>query len=145
MSVVRHAIDVAASPEACWKVLADFATWPRWFPRARWASVLGEGRDPWRVGGRFEIVFDFGVEVSVKTEVQELELARRVRWVGRAWGLTGDHAYTFESHAPGLTRVTSHEEFSGLGARLITGRVMKMLDFEVHQSMDRFKALVESR
>jgi hypothetical protein len=143
--VVRHAIDVAATPEACWKVLADLGTWPRWFPRLKYASVLGGDNDPWRVGGRFEIVFDFGLSVSVRPVVEEIEKARRVRWVGKGMGIQGNHSYTFETKSPGLTRVTSHEEFSGLGARLMTRRVVGLLDTEVHRSMERFKALVENR
>lgn len=143
--VVHHAIDVNAAPEACWRVLADLTSWPRWFPRLKYASVLGEGTDPWRVGGRFEIVFDFGVTVSVKPIVEEIERTRRVRWIGRGFGIHGDHTYTFETHAPGMTRVTSHEEFSGFASKLITGRVRTMVDAEVHHSMERFKALVESR
>jgi hypothetical protein len=142
--VVHHAIDVAASPESCWKVLADLGSWTRWFPRARYAAVLGGQSDPWRVGGRFEILFDFGISVSVKPEVREVDPAKRVRWVGRGWGIEGDHAYTFEPHAPGLTRVTSHEEFSGMGSRLITRRIFDLLDVEVHRSLERFKALVEA-
>jgi hypothetical protein len=142
---VRHAIDVAASPEACWKVLTDFNTWPRWFPRAKYAAVLGSDVDPWRVGGRFEIVFDFGLSVSVKPTVEEIQRARHVRWVGKGWGITGDHAYTIETHAGGLTRVTSSESFSGLGARLMTRAILDRLDGEVHRSMSRFKEIVESK
>jgi hypothetical protein len=146
--VVRHAIDVAASPDDCWKVLANLGTWPNWFPRLKYASMLDGESDPWRVGGRFEMVFDFGVQVSVKPVVEEVERARpwyKVRWTGKGWGLTGVHAYTLESHAPGLTRVTSHEEFSGVGSRLLTGRLLERMDSEVHRSMERFKALVEHR
>lgn len=143
--VVHHAIDVAASPEACWAVLSDLGGWARWFPRARYAAALDGESTPWRVGGRFEILFDFGIAVSVKPEVREVELARKVRWVGRGFGVQGNHAYTFESRAPGVTRVTSHEEFSGVGARLITRKVFELLDVEVHRSMERFKAIVEAR
>ena len=149
MPRVRHAIDVAATPEACWKVLTDLTTWPRWFPRARWASVVGDEPDPWHLGGRFEIAFDFGVPVSVKPTVEELDRSRpsyyKVRWVGSGFGITGNHAYTLEVQQPGLTRVTSDEEFSGIGARLVAGPVFKRLDEEVHRSLERFKELVEGR
>jgi hypothetical protein len=141
--VVHHAIDVVGSPDACWKVLTDLAGWPRWFPRLKYASVLGDERDPWRTGGRFAMVFDAGIAVSVKVTVEELEPAARVRWVGGGLGISGDHVYTLEVKNPGTTRVTSHEEFSGIGARLINGRIKQIIDDEVHRSMARFKALVE--
>lgn len=102
--------------------------------------------DPWRVGGRFEIVFEVGpLQVSVKPVVQEVERAKVVRWLGKGWGVQGDHAYTLESHSPGLTRVTSHEAFSGLGARLLRGKVLARLDEAAHISMARYKTLVEER
>jgi hypothetical protein len=142
---VHHAIDVSATPEACWKVLGDLTTWPHWFPRLKWASTLNGDSDPWRIGGRFQIAFDFGIAVTVRTTVEELEPARKVRWVGTGFGITGNHSYTLHSHRPGLTRVTSHEEFTGLGARLMTARIRRMLDEEVHLSLERFRDLVETR
>ena len=78
--------------------------------------------------------------------VEEVERARpwyKVRWVGKGWGITGNHAYTLETHAPGVTRVTSSEEFSGFGSKLMTRAVLDKLDSEVHRSMERFKTLVE--
>ena len=142
---VHHAIDVSATPEACWKVLADLTTWPRWFPRNKWASALNGEPDPWRIGGRFEIAFDFGIAVTVRAVVEEFEPARKVRWVGSGFGITGNHSYTFSSHAPGVTRVTSHEEFTGPGTLLMTARVRRMLDEEVHVSLERFRDLVETK
>ena len=58
-------------------------------------------------------------------------------------GLSGNHSYTFAVNSPGLTRVTSHEEFSGAATRWIPRRVIDRLDGEVHSSMERFKTLVE--
>jgi hypothetical protein len=142
--VVQHTVDVAASPEACWKALTDLGTWSRWFPMLRYVSSLGEG-SPFHVGGRFELVFDFPVAVSVKPVVEEVEAPRKVRWVGSGWGLTGNHSYTLEVRSPGVTRVTSHEAFSGPGSLLLTRRVREKLDAEAHRSLERFKALVEGR
>jgi len=48
-------------------------------------------------------------------------------------------------NSPGTTRVTSRECFSGIGARLITGPIFDKVDRETHQSMARFKALVEAK
>ena len=68
-----------------------------------------------------------------------------MRWVGRGWGITGNHSYRFETKMPGFTRVTSHEEFSGVGALLMTKRIKALLDEEVHQSMARLKAVIEEQ
>src|SRR5262245_40813477 len=93
--VVRHAVDVNATPEACWKALTDLGTWSRWFPMLKYASSV-DGSSPFHVGGRFEIVFDFPVAVSVKPVVEEVEAPHRVRWVGSGWGIKGDHSYLLE-------------------------------------------------
>jgi hypothetical protein len=140
--IVHHAIDVKAAPDACWNVLADLQTWPRWFPFCKNARSLSG--NPWRLGGRIEITFLAGpVGLPVVVEVEELEPAKVVRWRGGRLGMSGNHSYTFGLNSPGLTRVTSHEEFSGLAARMIPRLVMDRLDGEVHRSMERFKTLVE--
>jgi len=138
---LHHAIDVAATPEACWQVLADFASWPEWFPHLKHASG-----PPWVVGGKFEMVLAFGpVSVPVVCGIEELRQNELVRWVGRGWGITGDHAYRIEQKHPGFTRVTSHEELRGMGTMLITSAIKTRIDDAVHQSMASFKRIVEAR
>jgi hypothetical protein len=140
---VHHAIDVCATPEACWAVFCDLATWPSWFPMLRQARC----DLPWRVGGTLELTFGAGAGpgLSVRCLVEEVDPARRVRWVGGRLGVRGNHAYTFDVNSPGLTRVTSHEDFSGAAMRLIPRTLIERMDDEVHRSMERFKSLVEGR
>jgi hypothetical protein len=142
-TVVHHAIDVAAAPEACWKLFADLALWPRWFPMCKSARALAG--DPWRLGGKIEIVFQAGpVGMPVVVAVEELAPAKRVRWVGGRLGMSGNHSYDFEVNRTGLTRVTSHESFTGLATRWIPRTLFDRIDGEVHRSMERFKTLVEA-
>ena len=75
--------------------------------------------------------------------MRELEPAKRVRWVGGRLGMSGDHSYEFAVNSPGLTRVTSHEEFTGMAANWIPRAIVERIDGEVHRSMERFKTLVE--
>jgi hypothetical protein len=139
MPIVHHAIDVAASPDACWRVFADLGSWPTWFPFLR--AVRGE----LCAGGRLTLSIAAGpAALPIRVTISELVVGERVRWKGGALGVSGDHSYSFTTPAVGLTRVTSREEFSGFGARLITGPIFDRLDGEVHQSMARFKALVEA-
>jgi hypothetical protein len=142
MTAIRHAIDVAASSEKCWQALVDLATWPAWFPFLR--SVRADG-DPFHVGGRFKMTLAVAplMRVQVGCTVEEVDAPRKVRWVGGGFGVHGNHSYSLESRAPGFTRVTSHEDFSGVAARLLTGPIWSRLDGEVHRSMERFKTLVE--
>ncbi len=139
MPTVQHAIDVAAAPDACWRVFADLSTWTRWFPMLR--AVDGE----LRLGGRLRLHFAAGpTSLPVDVTVEEFAPGKIVRWVGGKLGVRGNHAYLFDVRQPGSTRFTSREEFSGLGARLIAGPVFARLDGETHRSMERFKALVEA-
>ena len=139
MPTVQHAIDVAATPEDCWRIFGDLATWPRWFPMLE--RVEGE----LRAGGRLTLRFAVGpARLPVEVAIEEYRPGELVRWVGGRLGVRGDHFYSFAVNNPGSTRVTSHETFSGVGARLITGPVFARLDGETHQSMERFKALVEA-
>jgi hypothetical protein len=139
MPTVQHAIDVAATPEDCWRVFGDLTTWPRWFPMLE--RVDGE----LRAGGTLTLCFAVGpARVPVEVSIEEYRPGARVRWVGGRLGVRGDHYYSFDVNNPGSTRVTSRECFSGLGARLITGALLTKLDGETHLSMERFKALVEA-
>ncbi len=141
--IAHHAVDVAAPPLDCWRAVLDLAKWPRWFPYLRSARALDGGED-WRIGQRIRMVFALGpVRVPVTSVVEELQAERIVRWVGKGFGVTGNHSYTIEVKAPGATRVTSHEEFTGFGARLMTAPIFERIDREAHESMARFKALVE--
>ncbi len=140
MPTVQHAIDVAATRDECWRVFGDLARWPEWFPLLR--RVRGG-----RLAVGEKLVLDFAAgpaTLPVEVTIEECEPGGRIRWVGGRLGVRGDHCYTFAMNSPGLTRVTSSETFSGPGARLIAGPVFAFLDGEVHQSMERFKALVEA-
>ena len=139
MPTVHHAIDVAATPDDCWRVFSDLSTWTRWFPMLH--RVAGE----LRAGGKLTLVFAAGpAHVPVEVAIEEYQPKKLLRWVGGRLVVRGDHSYLFDVNNPGTTRVTSRECFSGFGARLITGPIFAKLDGETHQSMERFKALVEA-
>jgi hypothetical protein len=139
MPTVQHAIDVAATPDDCWRVFSDLSTWTRWFPMLH--AVEGE----LRAGGHLKLIFEAGpARMPVDVRIEEYKPREIVRWVGGRLGVRGDHAYVFSVNHPGATRVTSRECFSGLGARLIAGPLFAKLDGETHRSMERFKALVET-
>ena len=88
--IVHHAIDVAATPESCWRVFADFTTWPRWFPFQARASLDGE----LKLGSRITLEDDAGpAHLPIHVTVEELEPAERVRWTGGKLGVRGDHSF----------------------------------------------------
>ena len=138
MPTVQHAIDVAGSPDDCWRVFSDLSTWTRWFPML--AAVDGE----LAAGGHLRLTFAAGpARLPVDVRIEEFRPRALVRWIGGRLGVRGDHSYTFDVNIEGITRVTSRESFSGIGARLVRGPIFDKLDGETHESMARFKALVE--
>jgi hypothetical protein len=139
---IHHAIDVEATPAEVWRVFSDLSTWPRWFPNATAARVqLGP---PWRKGAVLEV--DLAVPVVgalvLRLDVEEAEPARRVRWVGKVWGIRGDHTYTFEDRG-GWTRLTSHETFGGMLAGFADRLGRDTIDRSAHEAVAKLKALVE--
>lgn len=139
MPTVHHAIDVAATPADCWRVFSDLSTWARWFP------MLQRVEGDLRLGGKLRLRMAAGpTSLQLEATVEELVPRERVRWVASRLGVRGDHSYSFDVNHPGTTRVTSRESFSGIGARLIVGPVFTRFDKETHESMERFKALVEA-
>jgi uncharacterized protein YndB with AHSA1/START domain len=142
-NVIHHAIDVDATPEQAWRVFTDLTTWPRWFPNAVSARALRP--DPFRPGGAIEVSLSVPVvgSLTLRLDVEEADPPRLVRWVGKAWGVRGDHRYTFEDRGK-WTRVTSHERFGGplstLANRLAPGRIDDM----AHETIARLKQVIEA-
>ena len=149
MAIFHHAIDVDASPETCWRAFADLPRWASWFPRLSAVRALADERlpagAPFCVGGELELVLDTGPfgHKAIRVVVRECIANERVRWTGGFLGMKVNHLYSFEVRAPGTTRFTSHEEVEGLAARLIRGKAFEHIDREAHESLTKFKRLVE--
>lgn len=106
-------IFVAATPQRVWQVLTDFGAYQQWNPSIPMASgqaIAGsilhvEIHWPGLKRGRYRL--------TVLAAVSQREL----RWLGHfgvAGLMDGDHRFLVEGLAPGLTKVTQQEQFSGL-------------------------------
>jgi uncharacterized protein YndB with AHSA1/START domain len=145
---IHHAIDIDADSAQVWRVFTDLSTWPRWFPNAVGARALRE--DPFRRGGAVEVDLELPVVGSIvlRLDVEEADPQHKVRWIGKAWGVRGDHSYTFEDRRQGAkawTRVTSHELFDGPLSILATGLARDKIDRLAHEALAHFKTVVEER
>ena len=107
------AVEIEATAERVWAVLADFEAYPAWNPFIRRAA--GELREGQRIQvtiqppGRSEFEFQPTL-ISVKP-------GRELRWLGRLGirGLfDGEHAFAIEPFADGGVRFRHHEVMSGL-------------------------------
>lgn len=117
MQQVETEIEIAAAPEAVWRVLTDFAAYPEWNPFIR--SIEGSAQ----VGAQLTV--RIGREdtkpMTFRPRVLAADANRELRWLGRMFvpGLfDGTHAFVLES-ADGGTRLRHCETFRGFAAWLM--------------------------
>src|ERR1700761_4787049 len=82
---VTTSIEIAATPETVWAVLADLASYPRWHPA--FLSVTGQ----LAVGSTLTIETTLpasGRKITGKVKVRTVEPGRELRWVSRMAGVT---------------------------------------------------------
>jgi len=139
---ISHSIEIARSATACWRIFCDVAGWPRWFPMLE--GTRREQVGTFARGERMTLRLVFrGRGVDVPVRIEEVQEGRRIRWIGRNLGVTGDHSFSVEAHGE-ATRFTSEEVFTGLPLRLLPKRLFEELERETLLGLERFRALAES-
>lgn len=113
MKQISTEIEIQASAERVWEILADLPGYARWNPLIREAS--GELREQ----GRLELFIATPGLATRRVGVQLLRVdpGRELRWLGRLFMprlLDGDHSFLIAPVAPGRVRVVQKESFSGL-------------------------------
>lgn len=117
-------VNVAASPEVVWDVLADFAAHPQWSPSFR---LRGTSAD---AGSRVTVLASVvpGPPLVLPAVVLRSDRGRVLSWGGRVPGLVRmAHSFELESLGQG-TRVVHQEVFDGPGVvalRLVEGRLRR--------------------
>jgi len=109
---VTTTIEVAATPENVWAVLADLASYPRWHPA--FLSVTGT----LAVGSTLTITTTHptsGKKITGKVKVRTVEPGRELRWVSKMAGVTiSNRVFTLSPDAGG-TSLTQSGTYRGLG------------------------------
>jgi hypothetical protein len=113
MRQLRTEIEIDATPERVWAVLADFASYPTWNPFIQ--SIRGEPV----VGSKLEVRIapPDGKEMTFKPTVLNAEPNRELRWLGRLWLpriFDGEHMLQIEPLADGRVRFVQAELFRGV-------------------------------
>ncbi len=91
------AVDINASPEAVWRILADVETWPRWTESILTARRLDAGE----------------LSVGSRTEVRQPRLPTTVWTVTE---LIPGRRFTWQASSPGVTTTGSHELIDRTGS-----------------------------
>jgi hypothetical protein len=108
---ISAAIQIAASPEQVWAVLADLASYSQWNPLFREASGQLSAGDKITLKSIHPVN---GRTMTVKASVLAAEPARELRWRSSLPGImTGEHSFAL-TPAEGGTRLVQTETYSGL-------------------------------
>lgn len=135
--VVSH-VDVPLAPDDAWARFLRLEDWPRWFPTL---TAVECDRPALAVGAQLTLHLQMGGRgAKITCLVKHLD-GHRIRWVGRAFGVTGDHSFFVERRDEG-SRFTSDETFTGLPLLLVPKRYLDRLKVEADAGMQRFLALV---
>lgn len=137
MKEIRTEIEIAASTQRVWEVLADFARYPEWNPFIREAK--GESKE----GSRLEIhiTTPSGAKRTYEPRVTKVEQGRELRWLGKVPGfLSGEHIFTLEERA-GRTLLIHREVFGGL----LTSFFGKSLDEDVKAGFEEMNRALKKR
>lgn len=118
MPAIKTFIDIGASPEAVWRVLTDFAAYPKWNPIIR--EIAGGSREKTTVKMRMHL--PRGGVRKLKVVVTRAIPAAELRWRGKRL-IQGifDREQTFIIVPHGLkgVRLIQRGQFSGFLAPLI--------------------------
>lgn len=112
MKELRTEIEIEASAERVWQVLANLDKYPEWNPFIHHAIGKAE------VGGKAEITFKSGTkEMTLHCTVLKAEPNRELRWryhVGLPFLFQGEHSFVIEPAGDNRVHFIDREVFTGL-------------------------------
>lgn len=112
-TVLHTSIDIDASPDEVWQVLADRAAYPSWNPFI--VSSTGE----LKTGSKITNVLKDtnGAETEFTPELLAVEPGKELRWIGKiGFGgiFDGEHSFRIEPLDGGRSRLIQEEKFNGV-------------------------------
>lgn len=122
MQEIHTELEIAASPEIVWSVLADFQDYPAWHPVIRAIHGNPKAGEVLDVHLRLES----GLAMNLHPTIVVADPPRELRWSGRlrlGGMLDALQAFNIEALAGGRTRFRQSAEFRGLLTRLLQGRL----------------------
>ena len=105
-------LTIPAPPEAIWSVLMDGESYGEW-NEVLVEVVAGEFREGERVS--YKMMTESGEAVDVDAKVVKVDPGRELHQSGGYWGLLTFDNYWILEPVEGGTRVTQHEDYSGIG------------------------------
>ncbi|ADB32166.1 cyclase/dehydrase [Kribbella flavida DSM 17836] len=130
-TVLRTEIEIDATPEQVWKVLADRAAYPEWNPFI--VSSAGE----LRAGATITNVLrdTNGKTTEFAPKLLAVDPGRELRWVGKigvGGVFDGEHAFRIEALPGGRSRLVQEEVFRGVAVPFTTGMLRDTIEPQFH-------------
>jgi len=109
---LEASIEIQATPQQVWAVLADTADYPVWNP------FIVSSAGPIRVGATLtNVMHDATGTTTFTPTVLVAEPGRELRWIGRVGPggiFDGEHTFTITQIRPGVVLFTQREDFTGI-------------------------------
>jgi hypothetical protein len=107
---LRTEIEISASPEAVWNILADFEKYEEWNPFIN--RIDGQAKKDSKIEIRIQT--PAGKKRKYEPMVTKVDSGRELRWVGKSWLLNGEHIFAIEQLQEGKIKFVHREVFDGL-------------------------------
>jgi hypothetical protein len=113
---IEHSVQIAAPPEAIWRLLIDPNSWRFWWPNVRAVEV--EDRKPLREGSTLELALQLGFfPMTLRPHIEIAQEPKTLHWTTQRLGVSGRHAFYLEPRPRG-TAVLRRERLTGPGLPL---------------------------
>jgi hypothetical protein len=139
---VSMAIEIAATPETVWAVLADLASYPQWHPA--FLKVTGQ----LAAGSSLTITTTHpssGKTMTAKVKVLTAEPGSELRWVSKILGVTISERRFLLSPAGGGTSLVQAETYRGIGGSRNIVKVMPRIQDSFAAINEAIKQQAEAR
>ncbi len=130
--LAKAQIEIVATPETVWNIMADIEAWPSWNPDVKKACLKGELEE----GTQFQWKTKVGKITSL---LQKVEPPHLLAWTGRIMGINAIHVWRIESK-DGKTVVVTEESWEGALSRVMSGRMQTMLEESINSGLQYLKS-----
>lgn len=137
MKEIRTEVEINASAEKVWKILADFEKYDQWNPFIR--KITGKAREGAKIAIHIET--PSGKSRRYEPTVTKVDQGRELRWLGKSWLLNGEHIFAIEPLQGERVRFVQREVFDGL----LTSIFGKSLDTDVKQGFEEMNRALKER
>ncbi|MCK6626345.1 MAG: SRPBCC family protein [Anaerolineae bacterium] len=143
MHSATESIEVNATPEQTWQVLADLTRLPEWYTPAQQIKIVSEG--PVCQGWQFILAVRTwsGLVLDALGTVKEFDPHRKsITWRGQATGIAGDSRWMITPTEQGTARID--HTFQGQGWLMFLSQKLGRNRMTVQKRLANLKRLVEA-